>query len=264
MLLKQFNADGTAQRIEVQTNVSCLHFTIATKHTKADTDAARTTGLPVESFLVKAVLDKLFGLVSVSRYSNSGTKALVNNIPLSALMECNAFGRSVISHKTASTDGAFTYVETTFLLALSNLGSIKADKTNFIVLEYTNPASTGLISFTVDAVSSYISYESFIGIDTLTTQDNQTTNFDCTEAYLLIIPSATAKVRIDSKAGDTLELSRRELGNIQLMTTDEIHNCDGRVLKSVYWDAVDVGQAYRGELLTDVKSNFYLLSNKGY
>ncbi|WP_118976509.1 hypothetical protein [Taibaiella koreensis] len=262
MFLKSFNADGTPQRVEVQTNTSCLVLTIETTHQKPE------SGYPSDlqdRDVLAAILSSLPGLVSVTRYSKSGQTNIVSNVPMSALMEISAFGKSYVYHRRISgpTEASLRYAST-FVLTLSNAGAVRADKSEFVVFEYTNPASNVVTKTTIDSIGSYMAYSECIRIDTLSAQENQTTAFDCERNYMLVLPAATDKVRLDSKAGDSLELKTNDIANMQLATSDFIHDLDGRMYRSVNWNAIDVNQAYRGELLLTSKSSYYLLSQVAF
>lgn len=261
MFLKTFSPDGQPQRIEVQTNINSFVFKFRSRHPRAEITEDLIKDRSVEELVLSRILTALPGLVSITRYSKDGQKNICTNVPMSALMEISAFGKSVVQHDLEEGAESDLFYSTTFFVPLSNAGAVRSDKTEFVVLEYTNPISSVIQSCSVDSIGSYISYPEALIIDTLSAQESQNTAFDCEMNYSLILPKQTSKVRLDSKAGDSLELRKDDLSNLQLFTTDFIHNVEGRMFRSLNWNAVDVGQAYRGELLFEEKSSYYMLRN---
>lgn len=267
MFLRTFDANGTPQRLEFQTNTQSILVNATFRISKVTLATDVGEGLATEEEVVlKRILADLTGIVSITRYTKDGQKNIVTNIPMSALMEISAFGRSVVYHQRVITDAARAggYIEyvTKFFIPLSNFGSVVADKSEFIVMDFTNPSVSGIKTFSIYSIGSYVSLRDYLVIDSLSAQENQTTNFDCEANYLLVLPASANKVRLDSHAGDSLELKGIEIADLQHMTTEAVHDVNGRMFRSVLWNAIDVAQAYRGELLLDAKSNFYLLSNK--
>ncbi len=266
-----FNTGTGQARAEIQNNVMKLLIS-------ADYTVPTAYLAPVYPGLLGSTLPKIQtfrnlinGKITVTRYSQNGSKQLITNMSLTDLAEICANNEGFIFIKALSVDGTNTNLRVAFSIELSNVGAIHSDKQDFLVVElqqFTTWAGADTVQrsaqITLSSLGSYVRTQEHVKYEPLSINANAIMSFDVQDAYALAVPDALDKLFLHSVSGEILEINTNELETLACDLSDTVYNCDGITLPYYKWRVLPIQLASKLQIQCNSQCVCYMMSNRDY